>query len=698
MKKFHFLTRERGQMKCSSAVLLGFLLFLTACGGGDQNAPTELALLAGNLDDRGNVDGIGAMARFSAPTGLAVDSAGNVYVADTGNNTIRKITPAGEVSTFAGRAGTSGDSDGLGAAALLYSPAGLVTDSAGNVYVIDANHRTSVRKITPNGGVTTLASLVEAYFSVDDAPHFFDGPSVGITADSAGNIYLPSDLDVIFKIAPTGDVTIFAGSLGVSGSVDGPAGSALFNRPSSIATDSAGNMYVADTGNSVIRKVTPTGDVTTLAGTAGTVGSADGAGATASFSRPKGISIDTLGNIYVADTGNSTIRKITPAGDVITLAGTAGSYGAADGFGAAARFLAPVGVTTDSAGNVYVADTFNNAIRKITPAGEVTTLAGAPGASGSLNGVGAAATFSKPKGVTADDAGNVYIADTNNSTIRKITASGVVTTLAGAPPLEGGDHTNTDGFGAAARFSFPTGLATDSTGTVYVADTANNTIRKISPSGIVTTFAGKAGTSGSSDGAGVNATFNDPEGIAIDSGGNVYVADFINHTIRKITPAGEVTTFAGMAGQYGSSDGVGSSARLIYPLGVATDSLDNVYVTEGSGIIRKITPDGQVTTLAGTAQALGSADGVGAAARFNNPRGIATDASGNIYVADTGNHTIRKITPNGVVSTVVGVAGQASFAPGPLPGLLSSPEAVAISGKSLYIVMANGVAVVRNLP
>ena len=236
------------------------------------------------------------------------------------------------------------------------------------------------------------------------------------------------------------------------------------------------------------------------------------------------------GNVYVADTGNNTIRKITPNGVVSTLAGLAGHPGSKDGIGANARFRNPWGVAVDGAGNVFVADMSNDTIRKITPAGMVSTLAGQAGMSGSLDGVGTSAQFNNPFAIAVDSADNIYVSDSANDTMRKITPSGVVSTLAGLPGYAG----STDGNGNDARFWNPQGLAVDDRGNIYVADTGNNTVRKITPMGVVTTLAGLAGTSGTTDGIGKEARFNSPGGVAVDRTGNVYVADTNNHAVRKI--------------------------------------------------------------------------------------------------------------------------------------------------------------------
>jgi sugar lactone lactonase YvrE len=270
--------------------------------------------------------------------------------------------------------------------------------------------------------------------------------------------------------------------------------------------------------------------VITFAGVAGGHGSTDGIGSEARFWAPFGIAADAAGNIYVADTANNTIRKMTQAGVVSTLAGLAGVAGSSDGFGSSARFRNPWGVAVDGMGNVFVADMSNDAIRKITPDGMVSTVAGQVGVSGNVDGAGAGAQFNHPFAVAVDSADNLYVSDSANNTIRKITPGGVVSTFAGLPGSTG----STDRVDNNARFSDPQGLAVDGAGNLYVADTGNHTIRKIAPRGKVTTLAGLAGTSGTTDGNSKEARFNSSGGLAVDQSGNIYVADTSNHAVRKI--------------------------------------------------------------------------------------------------------------------------------------------------------------------
>ncbi|MCI0536873.1 MAG: Ig-like domain-containing protein, partial [Verrucomicrobiales bacterium] len=317
---------------------------------------------------------------------------------------------------------------------------------------------------------------------------------------------------------------------------------------------------------------------TTLAGSAGAQGSTDSAGSAARFFSPYAVTVDSAGNVYVADTRNHTIRKITVTGTTTTLAGAALRGGIADGTGSAAQFNQPWGIAVDSAGNVYVADRYNHTIRKVTPAGVVTTLAGLVARRGSADGTGSAARFDQPWGVAVDGAGNVYVADYFNHTIRKVTPAGVVTTLAGRTGIIG----SADGTGSAAQFNYPSGVAVDTAGNLFVADEGNHTIRKVTTTGTVTTFAGLAGNRGSADGTGSAARFWNPYGIAVDGVGNLYVADTWNETIRKATPAGAVTTLGGLADNPGSADGTGSAARFDHPTGVAVDRAGKLYVADSN--------------------------------------------------------------------------------------------------------------------
>lgn len=317
-------------------------------------------------------------------------------------------------------------------------------------------------------------------------------------------------------------VSTFAGS--TQGFVNGTATTAKFNWPMGIAIDTEGTIFVVDSANYVIRKITSAGVVSTFAGS-GIGGFADGIASVAQFNGIDGLAVDTAGNVYVADTNNHRIRKISAAGVVSTLAGSTQGY--ANGTGTAARFNNPSGVAVDAAGNVFVTDTYNYRIRKITPAGVVSTLAGS-GIAGFANGSGTAAQFNKTYGIAVNDTGSIFVADALNHRVRKITASGVVTTFAGSV------YGYANGNGTAAKFSYPYGITVDATDNVYVTDAEDNRIRKITIAGMVSTLAG-SGIGGFADGIGTTAQFINPCGVTVDAVGSVFISDATNHRIRKIT-------------------------------------------------------------------------------------------------------------------------------------------------------------------
>jgi sugar lactone lactonase YvrE len=629
-------------------------------------------------------DGPADMARFGTPAAVAQDAAGNIYVADPRNHTIRKITPGGVVTTVAGSTGLTGSRNGIGEAARFNTPYGIAVDSAGNLFVADTGNST-IRKISPSGLVTTFAGLAGVTGATNgpgNTARFFN--PYGVMVDGSNNVYVADTFNnTIRVITPAGVVSTLAGKATVSGSDDKTGTAATFNRPVSLAMDSSGNIYVADTGNDTIRKIAPNTAVTTLAGAAGVSGTADGTNGTARFNNPYGMTVDSADNIYVVDTFNHTIRKITLAGVVTTPIGAAGVSGSADGVGHQARFNSPTGITAGHGTNLVVADFSNSSIRQILDGATVVTLAGLSGGPGGRDGSAGDALFNFPAGTAVDAGGNVYVADEQNHAIRKITPLGDVSTFAGIMGVAGShDDTRLN-----ATFNRPLGLAFDGAGNLYVADTHNNTIRKITADGTVSTVAGLAGTSGSSDGTGTNVLFNSPFSLAIDTQTNIYVADTFNQTIRKITPDGVVSTLAGKANVQGTNNATGTNATFSFPEGIAVDPDGNVFVTDdGNSSIRKITAGGVVTTFAGISGGPGAVDGVDMA-RFNFPFGLAIDASRNLYVADVGNHTVRKITPAGAVTTLGGLAGVFGNVEGTgSDARMASPEGIAVgSDGTLYV-------------
>ncbi|HXN35288.1 MAG TPA: immunoglobulin domain-containing protein, partial [Opitutaceae bacterium] len=418
------------------------------------------------------------------------------------------------------------------------------------------------------GGSSTFANLADngTYSGSATSTLVVSGTTSSMTGDQfqcvvSGGSSSVTSAPASLTVNPVG-VTTLAGWPGSAGNANGTGKAARFAFPGSVRADALGNLYIADSDNDTIRKVTPAGVVTLVAGTPGTSGSADGPAATALFGATAGVAVDSSGNLFVADDGNTEIREISAAGNVTTLAGLAGSPGTVNGTGSAARFSDPQNLAIDGAGNLYVADGRGNTIRRVTPAGVVTTLAGS-GTAGSSDGTGGAAQFNDPTGVTVDLAGNVYVADFGNNTIRVVTPGGAVTTLAGRAGRAGG----ADGTGAAARFNGPAGIGVDSAGNLYVADENNDTIREVTQGGVVTTVAGAAGVPENIDGIVTSARFYGPGDVTVDNSGVIYVADAENDTIRRIIPGASASAPSISVQPAGQSVNEGSAAT--FSVGVA---------------------------------------------------------------------------------------------------------------------------------
>lgn len=633
------------------------------------SASGDVSTLAGN-SETGYIDSTGENARFSDIEGIAIDSIGNIYAVDRSNYAVRKITPTGLVTSF-----IKGDFDLLGEAH------DITIGGNGDMYLLD--YYAGIEKVMPD---TTLSYV--RFSSLEQRPSGGEdrfGFEDAMIIDSLDNFYLGINGDdannFIRKATPLRVVSRLAGS-GFERLADGVADAAHFRGFSSLVLDKKGALYVVAANR--LQKVSPPqfNLFTSASGEASAIQlfriSGNNLTDNATVTAPDGYEIalspdssfsQTLvfapisgerpsvrvyirlsagatsglhkGNITLSSSGSQTkVLAVNgnvnapvvrfDAMDVTTMAGSAKGF--TDGNGKIALFNGPRGISIDGAGNLYVADQFNNAIRKISASVAVTTLAGT-GSAGLVNGPSATAQFNQPTGVITDVHGNAYVADYGNNVVRKISTTGLVTTFAGS--VKG----FTDGFGSLTKFNNPLGIGIDTSGNIYVADAANNRVRKITSGGSVTTFAGSGIADLINDTANY-AAFRRPIATAVDLSGNIYVADIDNNCIRKITPTWAVTTLAG--GAKGYMDGVGGAAQFNQPNGVAVDRYGNVFVADaGNNRIRKISPAGVVTTVAGSTA--GFADSTSVLAKFNQPKGVAVDNFGNIYVSDAANNRIRKI-------------------------------------------------------
>lgn len=669
-------------------------LVTQACLGSVEPRTYEWKVFAGNAGGSGANDGPFLSAQFAGPTCMTMDASGTIYVADTNNHSIRKLSPSGMVSTLAGRRAEPGASDGPRSEARFRFPRAIAATSDGYIFVADTDNHV-IRKIAPDGSVSTLAGA-------PGSPGFADGTGAlarfnfprGICLDPLGNLVVAdSSNHIIRRISLSGEVMTITGEAGVIGSSDGIPAAARFRDPRAVTAAADGTLYVADTGNHTVRRIDANGDTSTLAGLAGSYGSSNGSGSAARFWMPTAICLDRDGNLIVADQFGGRVRLISPAG-VVSFAG-----------GEGVRFTGPTGLLIQPDGSILVAEPGRSTISRLDFTPAVTLFAGSPTLSGSDDGVASAARFNLPGGVSLASDGGLIVADTGNHTIRRVSSTGQVSTIAGSAGCAG----ITNGKADQARFNQPGGAVASTNGSIYVADTGNDLIRRVDPTGEVVTFAGAPGTLTPPD------EFLHPSALSLKNDGSLVVADF--NQMRAISPSGTVTRLAGSTRHViirnnvtyttwvqlssGSGDGTGSNALIGQAAGPCVGPNGHIYFADSRAhTIRTLRWNQEVTTLSGTPLTSGFADGPVDQARFDSPQGVAIDAQGYLYIADKGNHAIRMISPDGLVSTIGGLPGYAGAGEGKgTRSQFNAPSSIAIDGEgNIYVADAENHRIMRGTP
>jgi uncharacterized repeat protein (TIGR01451 family) len=615
-----------------------------------------LTRVAGFSDQTGFAGdgGSATSAWLNAPQAIALDGAGNLYIADSGNNRVRRVGLGGIITTVAGN-GISGYS-GDGTAAVnseIANPTGLAFDAVGNLYIAD-NGNDAIRRITADGLIATVAQI--------KAP-------VGLAIDASRKLYTASG-GVLYGFLLGGIPAVLAGGGNGCGQQtnilgDGcPATAAVLDSPEGIAIDSTGNVYIADSYDNRIRRVSG-GIITTVAGgssvcpqKSNSIG--DGCPATnATLGIVAGVAVDSSGNLFIAD-GNNRIRKVT-GGVISTIAGSSVNPNVGDGgMATSAQLQFPFGVALDGAGDLFISDTYDGRIREVNQNGQITTLAG--GGTGCPQQMDAwgdgcpatSAVLALPYGIAVDSIGNVYVADNapSGSVIRRIGTNGTIAIFAGGGS---GCQQETDSIGdgcpaTSASIAAATGVAVDAAGNVYFCDSGNFRIRKIGPSGVISTIAGNGTPGYSGDGGpATQAMLLPPTSIAVDGAGNIYFTDPLNFRVREVTAQGTMTTIAGNGtARYGGDGALAISGGLSYPDGVAVGG-GNVYISDGISNIRMVAPDGTITTIAGGRDAGYSGDGgLALNALLFGPTGLAVDSGGDLIFADATNSVVRGLWPAGM--------------------------------------------------
>jgi hypothetical protein len=703
----------------------------------------------------GGDGGLATASTLSGPASVAIDQAGNLYLADRANSVIRKITQAGYISTYAGTgaAGYSGDG-GAATSAQLSAPWGVAADSTGNLYIADTGNN-RIRKVTSAGIISTFAGTGVAGFGGDGAAATSAQISspYGVAIDSNSNLYIADAGNRrIRKVVSGGNITTYAGNGTAGYSGDGAAASsAELNQPMGLAVDSSGNLYIADENNNRVRMIEPNGTISTVAGNGNSLDSGDSFNATsAGISAPLNMTVDPAGNLYIAEAAR--VRWVSTAGVIQTFAGTGTAGSAGNGGPATSAQLGSLsGISLDALGQIYLSDTTYDVIRRITldtsfPATNVGQSSSSQPVAVVVNTAAAIQSIAVPSGYANYSVGTVSGCTVDGSTINPAgTVCSFPMTFApqyaglSTAPLTLIDGTGTKhtfalrGTGTGAEFAFfpglintfagtgsagatgdggpasaallnlPHAIAVAPDGTVYIADFQNDTIRAVNPAGIISTMAGTTGTAGYSGdgGAATAAQLTTPSGILLDSAGNLYISDFGNHAIRKIDANGIIATVVGTGSAASDcpTGGLAASAALNYPSSTAFDSKGDLYIADAAlQCVVVVYASGYIATFAGTGAAGFSGDaGPALSAQLNSPATVAVDSNDNVYIADAGNNRIRMVNAQGVISTVVGngTAGDTGDYGPALSAELDQPYALALDAANSLSITDNANQAVR---
>lgn len=633
-------------MKTNALVFL--LLFSVRLAAGDISYTIDTFAGSDVVGDNGPA----LAAQVNDPHGMAIDRSGNVYIADTDSQRIRKISPSGIITTIAGNGhpGYRGDGGPAERAQLNY-PYGVALDEAGNLFVADF-YNNRVRKIRTDGIIVTVAGNGKKGSNGDGGPaesaQLMSPRNVAV--GPGGELYISEfDGHRIRQVSPDGIITTVAGT-GIAGLNVDPkreegiaAGDAQLHSPAGLAVDRAGVIYFADSANHMIRKISGKRVFTVFDGRKGTV--LVGPQGIAALATPTGIALDPFGYVCVVD-GTNSVRRIAsngPATELKLIAGKGESrYEGDGGLATSAKLFNPRDLVFDSQGNLYIAE-FRH-IRKVNSTGIIGTYAG--DAYTRFVGDGAQAAYAQmnaPRGLALDNRGDLLVADTGINRIRRVTPQGMISTVAQAALL---------------GLNQPGAVAADPAGNLIIADSFNHKIIKITPQNLKLDVAG-TGTMGlgADNAAAIEAQLNTPQGVCTDSSGRVYIADTANHRVVRVNTDGTLGTVAGNgSGGFAGDDGRAPLAQLNQPQAITMDAGDNLYIADTSNQrIRKVSGDGVITTIAGVGvEGFGGDEGKATSARLWNPRGVAVDGDGNLYIADTWNHRIRKVTPDGVIHTIAG--------------------------------------------
>ncbi|MGO8687251.1 MAG: NHL repeat-containing protein [Candidatus Dormibacteria bacterium] len=604
----------------------------------------RLSVVAGDGRVGKPTPGRATSSELEGPSGLAVDGSGNLYIADNGNNMVEKVTPSGTLSVAAGLGQAGG------------APNAVAEDADGNLFIasIDSDE---IEEVTASGQESVVAGTDRPGAPTPGpATSSRLGEPYGVAVDAAGNLYIAdTDYNVVAKVTHSGTLSVVAGTgrSGLGAPVPGPATSAALGLPEGLAVDAAGNLYIADFLAHVVEKVTPSGMLAVVAGT-GTLGAPTPGPATSSdLGTPTAVAVDAAGDLYIADADNNVVEKVTPSGLLSVVAGTAKVGLPAPRPAIGSQLDEPGGVAVGADGNLYITDADRSVVEQVTPSGTLSVAAGSGRFGQPTPGPATSSDLDFPSAVAVDAVGDLYIADTANDVVERVSRSGTLSVVAGT----GDPGKPTPGPATSSELGHPSGVAVDAAGNVYIADSGNDVIEKVTPSGTLSVVAGTGDPGKPTPGPATGSDLSDPLGVAVDAAGHVYIADTGNDVVEKVTTSGMLSVVAGTGDQGAPTPGPATNSHLSGPGGVTVDAAGNLYIADsGNGVVEKVTRSGVLSVVAGTGDAGAPTAGPATSSDLTSPWAVAVDAAGDIYITDSDNSVVEMVAESVGTSTPAGSA------------------------------------------
>ena len=620
---------------------------VTPAGQPAMTSPGTLSVLAGR---RAYNLGPGPATRASLdnPSGVAVDTHGDLFIADEYDNVVEKVTPAGRLSVVAGVARKSGPpTPGLATSSDLDSPSGVAVDAHGDLFIADQGNHV-VEEVTPAGRLSVLAGDGQQGPPKPGPANSSKlyGPS-GVAVDTHGDLFIADPVNqVVEEVTPAGRLSVVAGEGQLGSPTPGPANSSKLGSPYGVAVDN-GDLFIADEYDNVVEKVSPAG---TLSVVAGVVGNGNGGpptpgpARTSELDSPSGVAVDDHGDLFIADTDNQVVEEVTSAGRLAVAAGNVAQGPPTPGPATSSKLDTPSGVAVDAQGDLFIADWDNDVVEEVTPAGKLSVVAGdgrfdAPPTPGPAD-----SSTLVPLGVAVDAHGDLFIADYWNNVVEEVSPAGRLSIVAG----DGNVGRPTLGPANSSRLDAPEGVAVDAHGDLFIADYWNNVVEEVSPAGRLSVVAGDGQLGSPTPGPATSSKLDNPSGVAVGTHGDLFIADRGNNVVEKVTASGTLSVVAGVVGNGNGgppTPGPARSSELDNPSGVAVDAHGDLFIADTDNqVVEEVTPAGRLSVVAGGTREGAPTPGPATRSGLSFPVGVAVDAHGDLFIADQGNNDVEKVT------------------------------------------------------